>query len=176
MELYDVLLKRRSVRNYTDEEIPEEKLKKIIEAGLLAPSSRNIKPCLFYVIRDREILAKLSETKASGAGMLAECAAAIAVFADSEKADTWIEDSSIALSYMNLMAVDQGIASCWCQIHLRSSKLGEDAESCVRKLLSVPEKYCIVGILALGIPYETPPSHSDNDIDWSKVVFLPRIC
>lgn len=175
MELYDTMLKRRSVRKYSDGKIPEEKLKKIIEAGLLAPSSRNIKPCGFYVIEDGEILRKLSEAKASGAGMLAECAAAIAVFADGEKADTWIEDSSTALSYMNLMAVDQGIGSCWCQIHLRSSKQGEDAESLVRKILSVPENFRIVGILALGIPNEEPSPHSEKDIDWSRVVFQPRI-
>ena len=175
MELYDVLLKRRSIRKYTSEEIPEENLKKIIEAGLLAPTSRNKKPCRFYVIKDKEILLKLSEAKASGAGMLAECAEAIAVFADSEKADTWIEDSAIALSYMNLMAVDQGIGSCWCQIHLRSSKQGEDAESCVRGILSVPKNYRIVGILALGIPNEDPAPHSDNDIDWSKVVAFSRL-
>ena len=44
MELTDIILKRRSVRKYKDEAIPEETLKKILQAGLLAPTSRNLKP------------------------------------------------------------------------------------------------------------------------------------
>ena len=47
MDLLDVMLKRRSVRKYTDEEIPNEKMNRIIQAGLLAPTSRNLKPCNF---------------------------------------------------------------------------------------------------------------------------------
>ena len=53
MDLLDVMLKRRSVRKYTDEEIPTEKLNKILQAGLLAPTSRNLKPCNFLVINNK---------------------------------------------------------------------------------------------------------------------------
>ncbi|MGN0094022.1 MAG: nitroreductase family protein, partial [Methanobrevibacter sp.] len=42
---------RRSVREYTGEDIPEEKLERIIQAGLLAPTSRNRKPCEFMVVK-----------------------------------------------------------------------------------------------------------------------------
>ena len=169
MELFDIMLKRRSVRKYTGENIPEEKLEKILQAGLLAPTSQNRKPCEFYVIKDKDILKKLSKAKKMGAGMLADCTAAIAVFGDSDKADTWVEDCSIALSYMNLMAVEQGIGSCWCQMHLRSSLLGKDAEDSVRDILSVPKQYRIVGILALGIPEKEAKAHTMEDIDWNKV-------
>lgn len=62
MSLFETILKRRSVRTYTDEEIPEEKLEKILEAGLLAPTSRNRKPCEFYLVKDKEILEKLSKS------------------------------------------------------------------------------------------------------------------
>lgn len=172
MDLYDVILKRRSVRSYTAEEIPEEKLRRIIEAGLLAPTGRNRKPCEFYVIKDKTLLKKLSEVKPMGGSMLAECSAAIVVMGDSDKSDTWIEDSSIALSYMQLMAVDRGVGSCWCQIHLRGSSSGSDAESRVRRLLSAPDNFRIVGILALGMPENMPEPHSPCDADWSKVHFV----
>ncbi|MBR1852595.1 MAG: nitroreductase family protein [Lachnospiraceae bacterium] len=169
MELIDIMLKRRSMRKYTEDEIPEEKLEKILQAGLLAPTSQNRRPCEFYVINDKATLKKLSKAKKFGAGMLADCSVAVAVFGDSDKADTWIEDCSIALSYMNLMAAEQGIGSCWCQIHLRSSLLGKDAENSVRETLIVPERYRIVGILALGIPAQEAKAHTMEDIDWSKV-------
>ncbi len=173
MELYDVILKRRSVRNYTSEKIPEEKLRRIIEAGLLAPTSRNRRPCEFYVIRDKAMLKSLSEVKPAGGAMLKDCAAAVVVAGDSDKADTWIEDSSIALVLMQLMATDLGVGSCWCQIRLRGSSSGTDAESCVRGLISAPDNYRIVGILALGMPENMPEPHSPCDADWSKVHYIP---
>ncbi|MBQ4523687.1 MAG: nitroreductase family protein [Lachnospiraceae bacterium] len=169
MELTDVILSRRSVRKYKDEDISEEKIKKILQAGILAPTSMNRKPCEFVVVRDKETLNKLAKSKKSGAGMLSECNTAIVVLANSEIADTWIEDSSIALSYMNLMAVNLGIGSCWCQIHLRSSATGKDAEENVREILSLSEKYRIVGILSLGIPLGEVKSQVLEEADFSKV-------
>lgn len=169
MELLEAMLRRRSVRQYTEEAIPEEKLKRILQAGLLAPSSRNRRPCEFYVIQDRELLRKLSAAKATGAAMLADCAAAVAVFGDTEKADTWIEDSSIALICMHLMAASEGIGSCWVQMHLRQSASGTDAEDNVKELLSVPESYRIVGILSLGIPAAEASPHTLEELDWEKI-------
>ena len=169
MELLDIMLHRRSVRKYTAEPIPEEKLEKILLAGLLAPTSKNRKPCEFYVVRDKAVLKQLSEAKKLGAGMLSECDSAIAVFADSKKADTWIEDCSIAMSFMHLMAAEQGVGSCWVQIHLRSSSLGKDAEAGVRPVLSVPAHYRIVGILALGMPAKESQPHTLEDLDQTKL-------
>ncbi len=169
MELMELIMKRRSIRRYTDAEVSEQTLKSILQAGLLAPTSRNLKPCEFYLVRDRETLKRLSGAKSAGAGMIADCAAAVAVFGDAEKADTWVEDCSIAMAFMMLAAEEQGVGSCWVQIHLRTDASGKEAEENVREILSVPEKHRIVGILALGTPSETVAPHSPEDADWSKV-------
>lgn len=163
MRLLEIMLQRRSIRKYTGEDISAEKLEKILQAGLLAPSSRNRRPCKLYVVKDRAKLEELSKAKSTGAGMLADCAAAIAVFGDPQKADTWIEDSSIALSYMNLMAVEQGVGSCWVQMHLREDREGRGAEQNVRDILGAPEHYRTVGILALGMPADEPEPHALPD-------------
>lgn len=169
MGLTDVILKRRSIRKYADRAVPEETLDGILQAGLLAPTSRNLRPCEFWLIRDRETLKRLSRAKSGGAGMLADCAAAVAVFGDAEKADTWIEDSSIALSFMMLAAEEQGVGNCWVQIRLRTDAGGREAERNVREILSVPDKYRIVGILAMGIPAEEAKAHTPDDADWDRV-------
>lgn len=169
MGLLNTILQRRSVRKYTAEAIADETLERILQAGLLAPTSKDRKPCEFYVIREKGILKELSEVKKAGGGFLAECDVAIAVFGDSAKADTWIEDCSIAMAYMNLMAAEEAVGSCWCQIHLRSSAYGTDAEQEVRKILSVPETYRIVGILALGIAAKETQAHVLSEADFSKV-------
>lgn len=152
MELMDVMLKRHSIRKYADEPVPQEKLDKILEAARLAPTSKNRKPCEFFVVTDRETLIALSSAKSSGGAMLADAGAAIVVFADTNKADTWIEDSSIALTYMHLMATDQGLGSCWVQMYLRKDSDGGDAEDNVRRIMSAPDSYRVVGILSVGVP------------------------
>ena len=169
MELMDLILKLRSVRRYTTEDIPEETLREILQAGLLAPTSRDLKPWEFYAVRDKETLRRLSSAKSAGGGMLAQCSAAIAVFGDGEKADTWVEDCSIAMSFMMLMAEAKGVGSCWVQIHFRTDAAGNAAEENVREILAVPERFRIAGILALGIPAETAKAHSPADADWGKV-------
>lgn len=172
MTLIDTMLKRRSVREYTPEEIPEEKLEKILQAGLLAPTSRNRKPCEFYVVKDKNILEQLSESKASGSAMLKNANAAIVVFADINKADTWIEDSSIALAYMDLMATEQDVGSCWCQSHLRFSADKESSEEVIRKIFSLDKNYRVVGILSLGLTDNRPESHTIEDIDKNKIKYI----
>lgn len=169
MELMNLLLARRSIRKYTGEDIPEETLRQILQAGLLAPTSRNLKPWEFYVIRDRETLRKLSTAKTAGGGMLAECSAAIAVFGDSEKADTWVEDCSIAMSFMMLMAEEKGVGSCWVQIHFRTDASGKAAEENVRKILDVPERFRIAGILAMGFSAEKAKERALPEGEWAKV-------
>lgn len=172
MNLIDIMLKRRSVRRFKTDAVPDEKLKRILQAALLAPTSRNRRPCEFVVIKNREALKKLSKAKKAGASFLAEASAAVAVFGDIEKADTWIEDSSIALTYMMLSATEQGIGNCWCQLHMRFSEDGNDAEKNAREILSMPENYRIVGILGLGIPDEYPEPKRLNDIDLSGIVYF----
>lgn len=172
MNLMDIILKRRSVRNYTDENISDDKLDKILQAGLLAPTSRNRKPCEFIVVKKREVLEKLSKSKESGSAMLANCNVAIVVVADSEKADTWIEDSSIALAYMDLMANELDVGSCWCQSHLRFSADGEKSEDVIRNIFSLENKYRVVGILSLGIKEADVEPHSLSEIDKNKLKYV----
>ncbi len=172
MDFEEVLLKRRSVRNYTDDDVTKEQLNKILEAGLLAPTSMNRKPCNFLVVSNKDTLKELSEVKAHGSQFLAGANKAIVVIANTLQADTWIEDSSIALSFMHLMATDIGVGSCWIQIHMRKSADGEDSEKLVRDIVKIDDYFRIVGILALGIPDGEVEAHTLEDMDKSKVHFL----
>ena len=150
MEFQQIIEKRKSVRTYADTPIPQEILDHILQVGELAPTSRNLKPCTFHLVQDREVLQKLSKAKKAGAAFAADAAAAIVVTADSEKADTWIEDSAIAMTYMMLAAEEQNLGCCWVQTHLRKDAQGLDAEENVREILGLSEKYRVVGFLALG--------------------------
>ena len=104
--LHDLLIHRRSIRKYTQEALSPEAVKTILEAGLLAPSSKRCTPWEFIAVEDKETLARLSECKTSGAKPIAGAALAIVVTADMTLTDTWIEDASIAAILMQLQAAD----------------------------------------------------------------------
>ena len=171
MELLDVMLKRRSTRKFSQKEITKEELDKILTSALLAPSSRNRKPCNFMVVENKDTLIELSKSKNHGSDLLKHANKAIVVVGDSLMSDTWIEDSSIALTYMHLMAAELDIGSCWVQIHLRD-KNGMDSEEIVRGILKIDSHYRIVGILALGHSTNIPKPHTLDDIDKNKIHFM----
>lgn len=171
MELIDIMLKRRSTRKFNDEPVSKEELDKILHAALLAPTSMNRKPCNFMVVERKETLDELSKSKDHGAELIAGADKAIVVIADTFIADTWIEDSSIALTYMHLMATELGLGSCWVQIHLRT-KDGKDSEELVRDILKIDNHYRVVGIMVLGHSEDIPKPHELTDIDKNKIHFL----
>ena len=171
MSIRSTLLSRKSIRTYSGEHIPDDVLNEILSAGLLAPSSRNLKPCLFTVVRSREILAELSRAKAAGGAFLRDADAAVVVSADAELADTWAEDCSIALTCMHLAAAEAGVGSCWVQIHLRRDRDGGDAEENVRRILGLEQRFRTVGILSLGMPASSPVA-SEKEVDFDRVRVL----
>ena len=169
--LTDLMLRRRSTRKFNDNPVTKEELDKILQAALLAPTSMNRKPCNFMVVERKEVLKELSECKDHGANLIEGANKAIVVIADTLIADTWIEDSSIALTYMHLMATELNLGSCWVQVHLRN-KEGKDSEERVRDILKIDSHYRIVGILALGHSDDIPEPHSLDELDKSKIHFL----
>ena len=171
MTLIDIMLKRRSTRKFNRKKITKDELDKILQAALLAPTSMNRKPCNFLVVERPETLKELSKCKNHGADLIDGADKAIVVIADNMVADTWCEDSSIALTYMHLMATELNMGSCWVQVHLRD-KNGVDAEEVVREIVKIDDHYRIVGILALGHSDDIPAPHTLDDIDKNKIHFL----
>ena len=117
-------------------------------------------------------MVKLADSKESGAELLKGAKEAIAVIANPNISDTWIEDSSIALAFMHLMAAEQDVGSCWVQIHLRKSKDGQSSEELVRDILGIDDYFRIVGILALGMAKGEVKPHTLDDIDKTNVHVL----
>ena len=169
MELLEVMRNRRSVRNYTGEEIPKDKLEQVLTAGLLSASGRNRQPWEFIVVQKKDTLMKLSKSRAQGASMLEHAGCAIVVVADPKKTDVWTEDCSIAMSNMHLMADSLGLGSCWIQGRLREAADGRTTESYIKELLEIPDSYCLEAMLSLGILVEHPEAHVIEELPTEKV-------
>ncbi len=170
MDMLNAILHRRSVRRYTDEPIPEEKLNAVLYAGLAAASSKNRRPWEFVVVRDKGMLAKLSDCRPSAGNLLGKCDAAIVVTADSELVDVWVEDCASAMTQMHLMADAIGLGSCWLQVRLRTTPDGSrETQAVVRELLGIPEKNSVMAILTLGMPAEHAPARTVDDLLLEKI-------
>ena len=168
-DLLNTMLHRRSIRQYTGEHISEEQLQSVIQAGLLSASGRRLRPWELIVVRDRDTLEKLSDCREGAAKMLAVADCAIVVLGDREKSDTIIEDCSIVMANMHLMASSLGLGSCWIQGRMRNAPDGSTTEAYVRELLSVPEQYQLEAILSLGIPAKPAPAYDLESLPYEKV-------
>ena len=171
MEILDVMRARRSVRRYTDEKISDEQLKKILSAALLAPSGHSKYPCEFIVVRNRELLEKMSRCRKAVAKMLEGAAAAIVVIADRDKSDTFVEDSCVAMMNMELAATSLGIGNCWIQIRGRDAEDDSTSEDYLRGLLEFPLNFACQSILSLGFPAKEPRVRELDKLNFDKVSF-----
>lgn len=167
--MLNTILHRRSVRQYTDEPIPENKMEAILCAGLAAASSKNRRPWEFIVVQDRNMLDKLSTCRPGAAGLLGKCKAAIVVAADTELVDVWVEDCASAITQMHLMADALGVGSCWLQVRLRKAEDGRDTADVVREALGIPERYGVMAILTLGMPAAHPGAKSLDQLPLEKI-------
>ena len=169
MDMLQTILNRRSVRQYTDEPIPEEKLNAILYAGLAAASSKNRRPWEFVVVRDRAMLDALGGCRPGAPNLLSKCQAAIVVCADAEAVDVWVEDCGSAMTQMHLTADALGVGSCWLQVRLRKAADGRDTADVVREALGIPAKYGVMAMLTLGMPESHPAAHTVDELLLEKI-------
>ncbi len=166
---HELLINRRSIRRYTDQPVDAEAVRLIMEAALMSPSSKSVRPWEFVVVEDKEMLAKLANCKPRYATSIASAPLAIVVTADITKSDAWIEDASIAAMLMQLQAADLGLGSCWVEVRDRYGDDGEPAEDVVRQALNIPDQMGILCIISIGYKNEDRRPIDTAKLLWEKV-------
>lgn len=169
VDVLDAMARRRSLRRYSGEPIPQALLDRILEAGLRSASGRSRRPWELIVVHDRAMLDDLAKCREQGAAMLAGADAAIVVVADPTLADTWVEDCSIVMANMQLEAAASGVGSCWIQGRLRQAADGRSTHEFVANLLKVPAPYQLEAILSLGMPEAEAPRRPFDEALLEKV-------
>lgn len=166
---FELLESRRSIRKFDGRPVEAEKVEKLVEAALRAPSGRSINPWSFVVIDDRESLKRLAAAKSHGSKFVKNAALGVVVCADPEKSDTYVEDASIAAIFIHLAAASLGLGSCWVQIRNRKRDDGSAAQDFVARELGLPEGLVVQAIVAIGYPDEAKKGHSRESLDYHKV-------
>jgi nitroreductase len=167
--MLDLLRTRRSIRKYTDTAIESWKIDVLKEALLRSFSGRGLQPWEFVFVDDTDLMGKLSGCKPSGSAFLEGAKLCIAVIADPEKTDIWIEDCSIAAAIAHMTCHSLDLGSCWIQIRNRGESHPDEASDNVKKILNIPENYVVEALIAVGYPGEEKEGTRKENLDWSKI-------
>jgi nitroreductase len=160
MNVSEAIRCRRSIRAFKSKPVEEEKLQRILEAGRLSPSARNIQDRKFVVVRDRATREKLMKA-AKNQSFVAQAPVVIVAcgtmpeYVMSCGQLAYPIDVAIAVDHMTLQAVEEGLGTCWvCAF----------SEPDVKKLLGIPDAVRVVTILPMGYPAEEPAARPRKPI------------
>jgi nitroreductase len=142
MEVFDAVRTLLAVRRYQDRPVPDQVIRRVLEAGRLTASAANRQPWHFVVVQDRDLLRQLGSLLSSGP-YIAQAALAIVVAVDRTRLA--VSDASRAIQSMLLTAWSEGVGGNW-------SGFGPLEE--VGTLLGIPAEIDVLAVLPLGYPVD----------------------
>ncbi len=174
MELKEILNRRRSTRKFLAGSIEHDKLQRIVDMALQAPSSRNSRSTRLVVVEQRELLEKMSQMRDYGSSFMKDAQAAIVVMGDKNASDLWLDNCAITATILQLAIVDEGLASCWVHVNdrpcLKDVPEGAKADNYLREVLGLSDNYGILCAVALGYsdfePKPLPPYEGEERVMW----------
>jgi len=168
MNIYEMILKRRTIRRFQKKKVPYEVLEKCVNAARLAPSAANLQPCEYLIVDEEDLLDEVFGTL-QWAGYISDGSpppsqgptAYIIVLINQEvKTKAFEHDVGMAVENIILTALEEGVGSC-CFGAVDREKL--------RKGFDIPKKYVIDLVIALGYPNESPVEEPfENSVKYWK--------
>lgn len=163
-ETLKVLKERRSVRKYKAEQIRDEELNAILEAGTWAPSAKGLQTSVMVVVQDPETIAWMSKLNAEiqgnpGTDPFYGAPTVVVVLGDGEKLN-WLQDGSLVMGNLMTAAAALGLGSCWINRAMELFDRPEGKE--LLKKWGLPETYrgvgnCILGYVEGDLPAPQAP-------------------
>ena len=169
MELIELMRNRRSVRQFTEKTVPQEKIELVLQAALTSASGRSIRPWEFIVVQDKQGIQALSGCRPGVNKTIAGANVAIVVTANADQSDIWIEDCSIAMANMYLMAEAQGLGGVWIHCRDRETPDGGSTEEYVKNLLGVPANFRVLSMFVFGVPAAHPAAYEPDQLNTGKI-------
>lgn len=168
-DFQELQIQRRSIRKFSDELLTPEETKKILEAALLSPTSKNKHSWTFIAVEDKEIVTKLSECKPHSASFITEAPLVVVVAGNPLISDVYVEDASIAAINMQMQAEELNIGSCWIQVRNRLYSDNITSGEFINELLDIPMPLEVVCMIAFGKKEANRKPADTNNLHWEKV-------
>ena len=142
---------RKSVRQFTSEEISQEQIEIMLKAAMAAPTAVNYQPWRFVVVSGRENLDKLSENLPY-AKMLTQATLAIVVCGETtwmggNENPFWSQDCSAATQNMLLAAEALGLGAVWTAVYPDPERV-----AAVKTALEIPDGVLPLCVVPMGHP------------------------
>lgn len=160
ISIKDCIYGRRTVRKYTDERIPDEIMREILNAAVHAPSACNFQAWKFIVLNDetkkQEFLNEYGDGCRGGRPMIENCQQGVLVTYRNDLGvsgrvfSDYIQSAAAAVQNILLMASAYGIGCCWICDLPKPEK--------IRKVFQIPENYDVIAFVSMGYPQKNSTS------------------
>lgn len=157
MEFENVIRRRTSVRKFSDKKIEKDKLDKILEAGRLAPTAKNIQPFKIYVVCSEDGLMKIdksSRCRYGATSVLIVCGNREEAYHKGEYS-TYEMDACIVATHMMLEATNIEVDNIWVESF---------DENILREEFNIPNEYTPICLLPLGYRTDDCPINPLHEI------------
>ena len=151
----EVILRRRSIRKFTGEPVPKEKIITALKAAMAAPSGMNRQPWSFVVVTEKETIAELCKAH-SHAAFGVDAGAAILPFGLKEGQKWFDQDMAAATENLLVALANLGLGATWCG-------MDEDRQHAIRSLVGLPLDRFVFALIPVGIPAEEKPARTQYD-------------
>jgi nitroreductase len=162
MEVFEAVRTILAVRAYQDKPVPQETVRRIVEAGRLTGSSMNRQPWHFIVVESRDTLRQLGALAQTGPYI---AQAALAIVVAIQRTPFSVSDGSRATQSMMLTAWAEGVGSNW---------VGFMGPAEVKPLLGIPDELDVLAIIPFGFPARPVGRGKKNRKPLSEVAHLER--
>ena len=171
MSFLEIIRTRRSYRTYKAEQITDEQLNAVLEAGTFAPTSRGLQSPFIVAIQNEALKVRLAKMNAEIMGVTTnpyyDAPTYVLVFVPAE-APNGIQDASLVLENMMLAAHAQGLGSCW--IHREREMFATEEGKELMREWGLPEGLVGIGALALGYPEGEPSPAKPRKEGYTRVI------
>ncbi|MFO7991712.1 MAG: nitroreductase family protein [Thermoplasmata archaeon] len=152
----ELLLRRRSIRDYEEKEIDKDTLWKLFELCRWAPTSMNSESYYFVPIHDRDVLEKLGTIRGASSQPISNAPMAVAICSDPGKTKRKKQDGCIAAYHFMLAAKLFGLGTCWI------ADMDRDE---VKELIEVPKEHYVATVTPLGYPVSLPDAPERDPVE-----------
>ena len=161
MDFNDVILNRRSIRKFTQDTIPDEKIKKIIDAGRLAPTWANKQGVRYIIVKDKSLIKEIADGitqkwTENVPMLIVVCIAPNGSGKNMNNLEYFTVDAAICMEHIILAATNEGLGTCW---------IGWFDEQKIKDTLSIPEKVRVIALTPLGYSRYTPREQQRKPIE-----------
>jgi Nitroreductase len=178
--IYNAILKRRSIRRFTDDEVPDALILKMINAARVAPSAANIQPLHYVIVKSPKLRDEVFENTMWAGYVKPEGTPPfdkrprlfVAVLCDSRiKKEKYEQDSGLAIENMILTAWEENVGSC---IIAACNK----AE--IRRILNIPDHFILDCVVGFGYPahkcdcFDDPSGNIKYTMDKNENFHVPK--